>query len=291
MQKIDPRKFVEELRKDSNFINTFHHGTPSQFVYSYFGMKMEDPKLADVKTRKALRHLMDTEEYSERVFFGLGERVSTFIHPSKKQFINEKLVLPEYNVEKAKTLLAEVGWTDSNQDGILDKMINGQRVDFKIEVLYPKVANTSEEGVLLFKNTCEAAGVKIIPVGLDFKVMLDKLQARDFEMYFGLWQAAVVESDPSQLWHTNSIGNAQNYPGFGNAESDKILEALVVELSEEKRAILYKELQQMIDDEAPYIFLLAVRNRVAVHKRIIDPNFSSMGNGYWEAGFRLEASQ
>lgn len=291
MQKIDPRKFVEELRKDSNFINTFHHGTPSQFVYSYFGMKMEDPKLADVKTRKALRHLMDTEEYSERVFFGLGERVSTFIHPSKKQFINEKLVLPEYNVEKAKTLLAEVGWTDSNQDGILDKMINGQRVDFKIEVLYPKVANTSEEGVLLFKNTCEAAGVKIIPVGLDFKVMLDKLQARDFEMYFGLWQAAVVESDPSQLWHTNSIGNAQNYPGFGNAESDKILEALVVELSEEKRAILYKELQQMIDDEAPYIFLLAVRNRVAVHKRITDPNFSSMGNGYWEAGFRLEASQ
>jgi len=133
--------------------------------------------------------------------------------------------------------------------------------------------------------------VKIIPVGLDFKVMLDKLQARDFEMYFGLWQAAVVESDPSQLWHTNSIGNAQNYPGFGNAESDKILEALVVELSEEKRAILYKELQQMIDDEAPYIFLLAVRNRVAVHKRITDPNFSSMGNGYWEAGFRLEASQ
>lgn len=291
MQKIDPRRFVEELRKDSSFINTFHHGTPSQFIYSYLGMNMDDSKLNDVKTRKALRHLMDAEEYSERSFFGLGERVSTFIHPSKKQFINEKLILPDYNVEKAKSLLAEAGWTDSNQDGTLDKMINGERVDFKIEVLYPKVANTSEEGVLLFKSTCEEAGVKIIPVGLDFKVMLEKLQARDFEMYFGLWQAAPVESDPSQLWHTDAIGKGQNYPGFGDKDSDAILEALAVELSEEKRAILYKELQQMIDNEAPYIFLLAVRNRVAVHKRILEPNFSSMGNGYWEAGFQMEVNQ
>lgn len=291
MHRIDPRQFVEELRKDSSFINTFHHGTPSQFVYSYLGMKMDNAKLSDVKTRKALRHLTNAQEYSDRVFFGLGERVSTFIHPSKKQFINEKLVMPEYNIEKAKTLLAEAGWSDSNQDGTLDKVINGERVDFKIEVLYPKVANTSEEGVLLFKNTCEDAGIKIIPVGLDFKVMLEKLQARDFEMYFGLWQAAVVESDPSQLWHTNSIGNGHNYPGFGNPKSDAILEALVVELSEDNRAILYKELQQMIDDDAPYIFLLAVRNRVAVHRRIVNPNFSSMGNGYWEPGFRLEANQ
>lgn len=291
MYRIDPRKFVEELRKDSSFINTFHHGTPSQFIYSYMGMNMDNSKLSDVKTRQALRHLMDVDEYSERVFFGLGERVSTFIHPSKKKFINEKLVLPDYNLEKAKKLLAEAGWADSNQDGTLDKMIDGERVDFKIDVIFPIVANTSEEGVLLFKNTCAEAGIKVNPTGLQFKVMLEKLQARDYEMYLGLWQAAPVESDPSQLWHTNAIGTGQNYTGFGNPKSDEILEALKVELSEDKRAILYKELQQMIDDEAPYIFMLAVKNRVAVHKRIVDPNFSSMGHGFWEAGFQLEVSQ
>lgn len=289
MYRIDPRKFMEELRKDSSFINNFHHGTPSQFVYSYLGMNMKSPKLDDVNTRKALRHLMDTEGYSETVFFGLGERVSTFIHPSKKQFINEDLVLPDYNVVKAKELLAKAGWKDSNQDGILDKKIDGKLVDFKIEVLYPSKANTSEEGVLIFQNTCKQAGIKIVPIGLDFRVMLEQLKGRDFEMYFGLWQAATVESDPTQIWHTNSIGNGgHNYPGFGNAKSDKILEDLVVELDESKRAVMYKELQQMIDDEAPYIFLLAVKNRVAVSKKITKPNFSSLGNGYWVQGFEID---
>ncbi|MFK7946023.1 MAG: ABC transporter substrate-binding protein [Saprospiraceae bacterium] len=291
MSRIPPRRFVEELRKDSSFINTFHNGTPLQFTYSYIGMKTDNDKLGDVQTRKALRHLMDAKEYSDRVFFGLSERVSTFIHPSKKKFINENLILPDYNVEKAQQLLTKAGWSDSNQDGILDKMINGERTDFKIEVLYPNVAKTSEEGVLLFKNTCEEAGIKIIPVALDFNVFLKKLGARDFEMYFGLWAAAVVESDPSQVWHTNSIGNGHNYTGFGNPESDKILEDLQKELDEDKRAILYKKLQQIIDDEAPYIFLTATRNRVAVHKRIIDPNFSSMGDGYWSSGFKLEVNQ
>lgn len=289
MYRIDPRKFTQELRTDSSFINEFHHGTPSQFIYSYLGMNMQSPKLNDVNTRRALRHLMDAKGYSETVFFGLGERVSTFIHPSKKQFINESLVMPDYNVDKAKALLTKAGWKDSNQDGILDKTIDGKLIDFKIEVLYPSNANTSEEGVLIFQNTCKQAGIKIVPIGLNFRVMLEQLKARDFEMYFGLWQAAIVESDPTQLWHTNSIGNGgHNYPGFGNKKSDDILDALVIELDEQKRAVLYKELQQIIDDEAPYIFLLAVKNRVAVNKRIKEPNFSSIGNGYWVQGFEVD---
>ena len=291
MQKIDPRKFVEELRKDADFTNKFHHGTPSQFIYSYLGMQMNHPKFEDLRTRQALRYLMDVEEYSDRVFFGLGERVSTFIHPSNTKFINEDIPLHEYNLDKAKALLAAAGWTDSNQDGTLDRIIDNERVDFKIEVLYPQVATTSEEGVLLFKNTCEKAGIKIIPVGMDFKVMLEKLSDGDFEMFLGLWQASIVESDPSQIWHTKYIGNGHNYFGFGNAQSDAILDALVEELSEQKRAKLYKQLQQVIDDEVPCIFMLAVRNRVAVHKRIKEPNFSSLGRGYWEQGFQVEAVQ
>ncbi len=292
MNKIDPRQFTEELRKDSAFINKFNTGTPAQYIYSYMGMNTKNPKLMDVNTRKALRHLMDVDIYAKTVFFGLGERVATFIHPTKKMFINEDLVLPDYNLEKAKALLTKAGWKDSNQDGILDKMIGGKLVDFKIEMLYISIANTSKDGVLIFKNSCAKIGINIVPIGLDAKVMMEQLKSRDFEMYFGLWQAAPVESDPTQLWHTNAIEGGQNFTSFGNAKSDAVIEALTKELDETKRAVLYKELEKMIDDEAPYIFLLAAKNRVAVHKRIAEPNFSSMGDGFWPQGFQLiEVSQ
>lgn len=288
MYRIDPRKFTEELRKDSAFINTFHTGTPSQFIYSYMGMNKDNPKLADVNTRRALRLLMDVDNYSKTTFYGLSERVTTFIHPSTKIFINEDIQLQPFNIEAAKTLLTKAGWKDSNQDGILDKVIDGQTVDFKIEVLYPSVATTSEDGVLIFKDGCKKVGIEIVPISLDYRVFLEKMKARKFDMYFGLWQASPIESDPGQLWHTNAITNGgQNYTGFGNAESDKIIESIKKELDINKRAILYKELQQMIDDEATYIFLIAVKNRVAIHKRIKDPNYSSMGNGFWSQGFEL----
>jgi peptide/nickel transport system substrate-binding protein len=292
MYRIDPRKFTEELREDSTFINTFHTGTPSQFIYSYMGMNKDNPKLADVNTRRALRLLMDVDNYSKTTFYGLSERVTTFIHPSTKIFINEDLKFQPFNIEQAKILLEKAGWKDSNQDGILDKIIDEQTVDFKIEVLYPSVATTSEDGVLIFKDGCKKVGIEIVPIALDYRVFLEKMKARKFDMYFGLWQASPVESDPSQLWHTNAITNGgQNYTGFGNAKSDKILEAIQKELDINKRAILYKELQQMIDDEATYIFLIAVKNRVAIHKRIKDPNYSSMGNGFWSQGFELIESE
>jgi peptide/nickel transport system substrate-binding protein len=292
MYRIDPRKFTEELRKDSVFINTFHTGTPSQFIYSYMGMNKDNPKLADVNTRRALRLLMDVDNYSKTTFYGLSERVTTFIHPSTKIFINEDIQLQPFNIEIAKILLTKAGWKDSNQDGILDKVIDGQTVDFKIEVLYPSVATTSEDGVLIFKDGCKKAGIEIVPIALDYRVFLDKMKARKFDMYFGLWQASPIESDPAQLWHTNAITNGgQNYTGFGNAKSDKLLGAIQKELDINKRASLYKELQQMIDDEATYIFLIAVKNRVAIHKRIKDPNYSSMGNGFWSQGFELIESE
>ena len=235
-----------------------------------------------------MRHLMDVEGYSENIFYGLAERVSTFIHPSKKKFVNDKLVLPDYNIEKAKAMLAEAGWGDSNQDGTLDRMIDGERVDFKVEFLYPSVAKTSEKGVLIYQEACKKVGVEIIPVGMDFKLMLEKLRKREFDMYFGLWQAAPVESDPTQLWHTNSINGGNNYVSFGNAKSDALIEKLTKELDEDKRAVSYKELEQMVDDEAPYIFLMASKNRLAIHKKVKSAKFSGLGNGYWSPGFVIE---
>jgi len=110
MYRIDPRVFMEELREEDEFTADYHTGTPTQFIYSYMGMNTAKNMFGDVKTRKAMRHLMDIEGYSENIFYGLAERVSTFIHPSKKKFVNDKLVLPDYNIEKAKKMLAEAGW-------------------------------------------------------------------------------------------------------------------------------------------------------------------------------------
>ncbi len=281
MNRINPRIFVKEMREDEDFNSRFHTGTPTQFLYSYFGMNLRHPKFEDVKTRKALRLLMDANEYGNTIFYGLAERVTSFIHPSKKEFINADLEVYQQDIEAAKKLLAEAGWTDSNGNGTLDKNIDGKVTEFVIDFIFPNGAKTSEQGVLMYKESCKKAGIQIEPRSIDFSVMQGDLKAHKFEMYYGIWGSSPLESDPKQIWHTSSANGGSNYVSFGTPRSDELIDNLRRELDKPKRIAIYNELQKIIDDECPYIFINATQNRIAVSKKFDNVNFTGMVPGYY----------
>ena len=107
-------------------------------------------------------------------------------------------------------------------------------------------------------------------------------------MYSAGWISSPLESNPKQIWHTESYNGGSNYVGFGNAQSDKIIENLVVTIDRNKRAEYYKQLEQMINDECPYAFILAPKNRMAVSKRFSDNYTTGIRPGYWEGSFILK---
>jgi ABC-type transport system substrate-binding protein len=49
--------------------------------------------------------------------------------------LNKDLPIIEFNPEKAKQLLSEAGWKDSNGDGVLDNVVDGEKMDFKFTFL------------------------------------------------------------------------------------------------------------------------------------------------------------
>jgi len=265
INRVEPRAFVEELKKSDLFNSKFNTYTPTQFLYAYIGMNMRNEKFEDVRVRRAMRHLMDTKTYQEKVFYGMAEHVASFVHPSKKKFINTNVKPSEFNPDKAKKLLAEAGWKDSNGNGILDKEIDGELVEFEANFIYPSVAKTSEKAVLMFQEAARKAGLKINAIPLEFTVMVEKTKSHNFDMYYGIWSSPPTESDPKQIWHTDSYNGGSNYVGFGTPESDKLIDDLRKELDETKRAEIYKKLQAAIDKEAPYVFMSATQNRVAIH--------------------------
>ncbi len=287
INRVEPRAFVEELRKSESFNSKFNTYTPTQFLYSYIGMNMRDEKFEDVRVRRAIRHLMDTKNYQDKVFYGMAVHVPSFIHPSKTKFLNPNVKTSEFNPDKAAKLLAEAGWKDTNGDGTLDKEIDGERVEFEADFVYPNVAKTSEKAVLMFQEAARQAGLKINAVPLEFTVMLEKTKSHNFDMYFGIWVAPPIESDPKQIWHTDSYDGGSNYVGFGNAESDKLIDDLRKELDETKRAEIYKKLQAIIDREAPYVFMSATQNRVAVHNKFGKIDDTGINPGYFVPGFTV----
>ena len=287
INRVDPRTFVEDLKASESFNNKFNTYTPTQFLYAYIGMNMRDPKFEDVRVRRAMRHLMDTKTYQDKVFYGMAEHVSSFIHPSKKKFINTNVKPSVYSLDKAKQLMAEAGWKDTNGNGTLDKVIDGEVVEFEADFVYPNVAKTSEKAVLMFQESTRKIGLTINPVPLEFTVMVEKTKSHNFDMYYGIWVSPPTESDPKQIWHTDSYNGGSNYVGFGTPESDQLIEDLRKELDETKRAEIYKKLQAVIDRDAPYVFMSATQNRVAAHNKFGKIKDTGVNPGYFTPGFSV----
>ncbi|MEW6469822.1 MAG: ABC transporter substrate-binding protein [Bacteroidota bacterium] len=290
MYGIKPKDFVDLPNSDKIKENFVLH-TPPQLAYLYFGINLKNPKFGDKKTRQALAYLVDADKMIQTVYYGLAERVVGFIHPSNKKNLNTDLKPRPFDPEKAKQLLAEAGWKDSNGDGTLDNTINGKREDFSIIFSINQGNDMRKAMALMFQEEARKVGIKVDVVPQDWAVFLDNLKNHNFEMYCGSWIGTPTPNDPKQIYHSESSLNGSNYVSFGTPESDAVIDSIRVELDEDKRAALYKKLQAILYDEVSYIYLFAPTERIAIHKRFSNAETSVMRPGFWEAGFQLAGQE
>ncbi|MCB0550888.1 MAG: hypothetical protein KDD19_25185 [Phaeodactylibacter sp.] len=264
--QIDAKDFVD-LRENEMVNQLYNLHTPSSLVYYFVAMNNKKPRLADKRVRRALAHLVDVPALIEDLFYGLAERTVGPFHPAKSYY-NKGLAPIEYNPEKARALLAEAGWEDTNGNGIVDKEINGELVEMELEYKVSSAGKFANSQALLFQNDAKKAGVKVNIVAKEFTVLIDDAKKRDYELYSGAWAQDPVIDDPKQLWHSESdTPDGGNRVSFSNAEADRLIEEIRVALDEDKRYQLYQEFQELIYEEQPYIFLFAPLERIAISKR------------------------
>lgn len=289
MGGVPTRDFVEDMQKDEEFKKKFHLFTPTAFSFSYIGLNMKNKKLQDIKVRKALSHLIDIDKIIDVVCYGLATRVNSFIHPSDVLNYDKELPLKKYDLELAKKLLNEAGWKDSNSDGVLDKMMDGKRVDMELTLYFPNGAIKAEKICKYYLESAKRAGVKLVLMAKDALVLHEEMDKHNFEMYIGGWgSSSPAETDPKQIWHSSAyVVGGSNYVGFGSAASDAVIEKLRTTVKAEERAVYYKELQKMVDAEVPYIFLMADKRKIAISKRWTNVYPSGVTPGYNVGEFTL----
>jgi peptide/nickel transport system substrate-binding protein len=243
----------------------FHE--PLQMAIYYIGMNNNRPKLADKKVRRALAHLINMDEIINTTMYGYAEKVVGPFH-SSRPYYNKDLPLIEENLDKARELLKEAGWVDSNGNGIVDKEIDGELTELKLDYLSSKAGVTGQKIGTIFKAKARQVGVDIELVVKEGNKVAEARTKRDFDLFTSGWSQDPSIDDPYQNWHTDSdTPSGGNRFGFGNEESDKIIEEIRTLIPEERRNQLYKILQKMIYDEQPCIFLMIPSGRMAINKK------------------------
>lgn len=266
MSVISSQEFsgLKESAEAQSKLN-FHE--PLTLIIYYMGLNTQRPLLSDKRVRRAIAHVLDLDEIIQTVAYGYAKRVVGPFHPSRAYYADD-LPLIDLNVEKAKSLLKEAGWEDTNGNGIVDKMVNGERKEMKLEYLATPNNGIGQQIGLLIQPVARQAGIEIEIVNKEFNLIRAAKAKRDFDMTIGGWSQDPSTDDPYQKWHTDSDSpSGGNQFGFGNERSDEIIEEIRTLVSEERRKELYKELQEIIYEEQPCIFLYAPSGRIAINKK------------------------
>ena len=248
---------------------------------------MDDPHFEDKRVRRAFGHLINRAEIIETLYYGMATMTNSPINPNKPYY-NKNIPNIEYDLEAAKKLLADAGWKDTDSDGILDKKVKGKQVDMVVKYKYNQGNDTRKNIGLMLKDEAERVGIKVEVINREWTVFLADIKDRDFEMYCGAWVQGPELDDLRQIWHTDAItADGSNRVGFGNDASDAIIDKIPYTLDEAERNQLYYEIQEIIHDEQPYVFLFVPSERIAISRRFEGAETSALRPGYMERFFSL----
>lgn len=229
--------------------------------YNFIGWNMKKPFFKDEKVRTAMTHFVNRQLILEKILLGLGAVVTNPFYINSPEYPDDIEPL-EYDPGKAKMLLDEAGWVDSDNDGIRDK--NG--VKFEFEFLLPSGSDTSEKIATILKEQLDKAGILMNIRKTEWAVFTTRLSDRKFDAVILGWSMG-VESDPYQIWHSSQVDKGSNFVGFENKSADELIEEARKEFERDKRIELYREFAHIVHDEQPYTFLFCRKSTVAVHDR------------------------
>lgn len=286
MRRISLREFVEILPNDPVITEKFELLSPAKFSYDYIGFNTKSDLLNDRGLRFALSQMVNVEQVIDKLCYGLAERTVGFIHPAKKRFYNEDLELHQFNLDKLNKDLDSLGWSDKNEQGIRQKMIDGKLKILSLTHIFPSSSLPRKNHAIVLKDYASKVGIEMNIVGLETSLFLQRLSQRDFDTFQSGWITGPGESDPKQIWHTESIESGSNYVGYGSSYSDSIIDELRITMDFDKRAQLYRDLQKDIYEEAPYVFMMCVNERLAISKKFSNIYGTAVRPGFWAASLR-----
>ncbi len=211
--------------------------------------------LGDPKVRAAFISMCDRKSYNEVILKGTFIEGKAPVPPSLDYGFDQLSDPNHYDIERAKTLLDEAGWKDTDGDGIRDKDGKPLSVDF--------IVYNSRAELPIYAEAVQADGKKI---GFDIKVktvdynLLDKIGINgEYDLLISNIITANT-GDPeiylNWYWRTNKDGdNQQNGSGYSNPVYDAKCAALAVEFDPAKRRQLMIEMQQILLNDAAALFL------------------------------------
>jgi peptide/nickel transport system substrate-binding protein len=206
----------------------------------------------DKRVRQGLTLCLDREQMIRDIWEGIGVVAKGSVNPESPAS-DPKLKPWPFDPVKGKALLAEAGWKDRNGDGILE---NEKGEPFRIEFTRASGGEIYERISNFLKSSYSKVGIQVDTKVVDWSIMQEITKSRDYDALMMGWSASAPESDPRQIFHSESIKEGgDNFVQWRSAEADQLIDKIRLTLEYDARMQIWHEFEATLHDEQPYTFI------------------------------------
>jgi len=248
-----PPTIFQSLQNEQNI--TLVTSVATYFDNLAFNFKgTANPALQNEDVRLAIAHAIDRQALVDRVTLGYGSVGDSVVMPLYSQFYWKPTgsEVIGYDPEKAKQLLEQAGYKDTNNDGVRE---TPQGPPLQMQVLtISDQAYSVPEGKLISGWLSEIgiqSSVKTVSEGKAYDVWA----AQTFDMYVWGWGGDV---DPDFIMSIFTTDQCLSWSDgcYSDPAFDKMYDQQKYATDEKERIALLKEMQQYLYEKNPEVILL-----------------------------------
>ncbi|MCX8199520.1 MAG: ABC transporter substrate-binding protein [Sulfolobales archaeon] len=227
----------------------------SGLVIEWLGMNQRREPLNNVLLRKAINYAIDYDYILNNILKGTASRLYGPLPPGVMGYDPEVEEYGyKYNPQLAAQLLAEAGYPEGRGLRELELIISTEERAERGEV------------AALIQSNLEEIGIKVKIVNLDWSSFLERLFNYDFDLYMVDWFPDYVDPDDWIVPLFSSHGLAID--GYVNPKVDELALLARQLIDPEERVEIYKELQRVIIEDAPWAFLYVPKQYVFMQENV-----------------------
>ena len=248
------------------------HAPRWAYEYLCWNLAKNAHLFSDGRVRKALAHTLDLGSRMGDQYGGMYEP-STGIYCPDSWMFNASVERIAYDPDLANALLDDAGWRWGNTDGTVGYRTNGQRT-LAFTLLVPDVSRDARRVLAFFQQSLRDVGISMAVEVVPPRSYMTRVRAGEFEAYWGAVRSAAHPDLERSRW---CRAGAKNYGSYSNDEVDKKYDVARREMSTSNQKEHYQQIQQLIYEDQPYLFLWRVPTLWAFNSRLRGVEVSAQG--------------
>lgn len=229
---------------------------PSAVVQALF-LNNADPLLSDVRIRQAICYALDKDLVNEFVAGGRATLISGAMLPTLTTYYTDlnDVYGTGANLEKAKELMADAGYPDG----------------FDLEIVVPSAYEYHVQTAEVVAEQLKEADIRVTIKPVEWNTWLE--DCYNGRQYQATISGVTSDATPGYMMNRFRTDSKKNFVNFASAEYDEIYQKAAAETDIAKKAEYYKQLQQIICEEAGSAFIQVPATTVAVSPELAGYTF------------------